>query len=377
MNNSNVLVSSTDHNPLKQLNDFKPQQQSAKRTATVWSQIFGSNRLIYHKNTRRVTYLSASTSYKCLLRDHSAVELTQLDKHCYRTLADVPADMDHYLMDLFWNKYNSILRVVDQNAFCKDQKSGGSASYSGFLHLVCLAMAVRFADKNRTGIKQIMADDKHSVFHREAKFLLDRELDNPQGCTVIQAVLILSDLESACGRDDLAAMHITTSCHLAFDFGLNIDCSSLELPETEMTFRRSLLRSCIIYDQAWALYLGRPTNIKLADISSVCLTSNTGSSLSSSPSGLQHAATNESASSHEDLHGQILDALLELSTLSAEIQALSQPILSPGAFGEESRLPDIAMLNTKLKAWAANLPPRLTWTAENIKDASRVFFLMQ
>ncbi|OQU97756.1 Fungal specific transcription factor domain-containing protein [Cladophialophora immunda] len=347
----------------------------SNRKSTVWNLIYGNDRLIYDKRTGRVSYLSASTSYKIFIKDHAALESTHLDKQSYRILADIPADLESYLMDLFWNQYNNTLRVVDQVKFKGDQSSGGTTYYSGLLHLVCLAMGFHYADKTRPGMQQITAEDKQSVFWREAKYMLDRELNDPGGLTTIQAMLILSDLECACGRDDSAALYITISCHLAFQFGLNIDCSSLNLPESKTKFRKDVLRSCIIYDQAWALHLGRPTNIKLADVASPCLntrSSNSGESALRPP----HAIASESTSSEDFLIEQILDALLELSELSSKIQGLAQPMLSPDAVGDEGRLVDVAMLDNKLKSWYSSLPPRLTWTPENVQDAPRAFFLI-
>ncbi|EXJ76461.1 uncharacterized protein A1O5_00969 [Cladophialophora psammophila CBS 110553] len=235
-------------------------------------------------------------------------------------------------------------------------------------------MGFRFADKSRPGMQQVILNDSSSVFQREAKFLLDRELEDPRGLTIIQAMLVLSDLECASGRDDLAGMHIATSCRLAFDFGLNLDCSRFGLSTEETKFRKDLLRSCLIYDQAWALYVERPTNMKISDISRSCLT-NRVSCLNDS-GVVQRKSRNESTGLNGDLHGHILDALLELSELSSKIQALAQPRLTFGSIADEDRLIDVAALDAKLKTWYSMLPARLTWTEENLRDAPRLFFII-
>jgi hypothetical protein len=322
---------------------------------------------MYDKEKGRISYFSPATCYKSYLKDHMPVESWHLDKASYHILADIPVDVDNYLMELFWNRYNNTLCVVDQQAFCRDQTSGGSTYYSGFLHLVCLAMGFRFANKDRQGMRQLALNDSCSVFQREAKYILDREIEDPRGLTIIQAMLVLSDVECASGRDDLAAMYISTCCRLAFDFGLNLDCSKLELSE-EIKFRKDLLCSCIIYDQAWALYLGRPTNMKISDIASSCLrrrVSNVDRPIS------------EQLSSDDDLRGQISDALLELSELNSKIQEIAQPRLTPGTIADENRLIEVAALDMKLKSWYTALPSRLTWTPENVKQAPRLFFMMQ
>ncbi|KIW99243.1 uncharacterized protein Z519_00906 [Cladophialophora bantiana CBS 173.52] len=343
------LDSINSHNSVRQRSASEPHQLT-NRKSTIWSLIYGPDRFIYDREKGRIHYFSPSTCYKRYLNsdDHATLKPSHLDKHSYRILAEIPVDLESYIMDLFWNRYNNTLCVIDRQAFQNDQSSGGSTYYSVFLHLVCLAMGFRFADESRPGMQQVMLNDSSSVFQREAKFLLDRELEDPRGLTIIQAMLVLSDLECASGRDDVAGMHIATSCRLAFDFGLNLDCSRFGLSSEETKFRKDLLRSCLIYDQAWALYVERPTNMKISDISRSCLT-NRVSCLNDS--GLfQRKPTDESTGLNGDLHGHILDSLLELSELSSKIQALAQPRLTFGSIADEDRLIDVAALDAKLKS---------------------------
>lgn len=337
--------------------------------------IYGPDRLIYDKARGRVHYFSPATCFKNYVKDYMTRESGSLDKWLYKILTDIPADLETYLMDIFWNRYNSTLCLIDQEAFCRDQANGASTFYSGLLHLACLAMAFHFANKDWPGMRQVALNDGSSVFQREVKYILDRELDNPRGLTTIQAMLVLSDTECACGRDDLAAMHVGTACRLAFDFGLNLDASSLGLPEAEVRFRNNLLRSCMIYDRAWALYLERPTNMKLCDISSCCLNTRVSEATSSSSSPQGSPVGGDL--SIIDIHGQLLDALLDLTEISSRISEVAQPRLVAGAIADENRLIDVAILDTKLKSWYAALPSQLKWTPENVKSAPRLFFMMQ
>lgn len=363
------------HNSIRKRSASEPQPGSSSKS-TVWTVIYGPDRLIYDRDRGRINYFSPATCYKNYLKDHMAVESWHLDKRSYRILADIPPDLESYLMDIFWNRYNNTLCVIDKQAFCRDQVNGGSMYYSGFLHLVCLAMAFRFADKDWPKMRQITLHDGCSILQREVKYILDRELETPRGLTTIQAMLVMSDMECTCGRDDLAAMHIAASCRLAFDFGLNLDCAGLGVSEAETKFRKDLLRSCMIYDRAWASYLGRPTNMKLCDISSACLPDrvSNGSNIDTS---LSESTGDELLSSEHDLHGQILDALLGLMELSTGIQEVAQPRLTPGTIADENRLMDVAALDTKLKSWSSTLPRRLKWTPENVKKAPGLFFMMQ
>lgn len=110
-------------------------------------------------------------------------------------------------MGLFWNRYNETFRVIDRKAFYDDMQSGGSTSYSGFLHISCLATGFLFADKKNRAMQHVTLPNKLSVFYREVKYLLDGEIENPQGLTTIQSMLVLSDVECTLGRDDVGGLY--------------------------------------------------------------------------------------------------------------------------------------------------------------------------
>lgn len=360
---------------IRQRSASEPQLDRSKKS-TVWTLIYGPDRLLYDKERGRVHYFSPSTCFKNYVRDNMTPEARSVDQWTNRILNDIPIDVDSYLMDLFWSRYNNILGIVDQQSFCRDQASGASTYYSGFLHLACLAMAYHFADKDRPGIRQVTLKNGSSLFHREVKYILERELESLRGLTTIQAMLILSDVECARGRDDLAAMHICTSCHLAFDFGLTLYSLDLGLTEVERHFRRKLLRSCMIYDRAWALYLGRPTIMKLCDISTSCLTIRVPKDTNSTASP-QGSLSDEPLSSDQDIQGRISDALLDLAELCLNIQEMVQPRVVQGTIADEDRLLEVTVADKKLRSWHSTLPPELRWTEENAKKAPPLFFMMQ
>lgn len=107
-----------------------------------------------------------------------------------------------YLMDLFWTHYNSVMHVLHKDAFEKDRDRGHTQFYSGFLHICVLAMSFRFADKSRLDIQKIAISNFESTLHREAKYMLDVELERPGGIPSVVALLLLGDLECGVGRDN-------------------------------------------------------------------------------------------------------------------------------------------------------------------------------
>jgi hypothetical protein len=136
-----------------------------------------------------------------------------------RIIRSLPLETYDYLMDLFWQFYNPVLHVLHQEAFNEDREMGRTQFYSGFLHVCVLAMGFRFANKERPDIKRISMPGMESTLHREAKYMLDQELERPGGIPSVIALLLLGDLECGVGRDNSGWMYAGMAVRLAFDIG--------------------------------------------------------------------------------------------------------------------------------------------------------------
>jgi hypothetical protein len=68
-------------------------------------------------------------------------------------------------------------------------------------------MGYRFADCSRPDMQRITVAPRESWLHREAKYMLDFELERPGGITSVVALLILGDLECGVGRDNLGWLY--------------------------------------------------------------------------------------------------------------------------------------------------------------------------
>jgi len=112
-----------------------------------------------------------------------------------------------YLMNLFWQHYNAVLHVLHQEAFQEDRDHGRTQFYSGFLHVCVLAMGYRFADRTRPDMQRISLPGRESTLHRDAKYMLDYELERPGGIPSVVALLLLGDLECGVGRDNLGWLY--------------------------------------------------------------------------------------------------------------------------------------------------------------------------
>jgi hypothetical protein len=117
-----------------------------------------------------------------------------------------PATYDH-LMRCFWEYYNSWQQVVDESAFEAGRTTHDARFYSVFLHLSMLAIGFRFADWDREDMKVIALGNRESTFHREAKSMVEAELEKPGDIPSVQALLMLADLECGVGRDTAGWMY--------------------------------------------------------------------------------------------------------------------------------------------------------------------------
>jgi hypothetical protein len=88
-----------------------------------------------------------------------------------------------YLMQTFFQKYNTVMHTVHEKSFWESRDQDSNQYYSGFLHICILAMGYRCADKSREDVKRLAGPEQiqDSTLHKEAKFMLDTELERPGG----------------------------------------------------------------------------------------------------------------------------------------------------------------------------------------------------
>jgi hypothetical protein len=134
----------------------------------------------------------------------SEMQVSEQSRRAERIIRSLPIETYDYLMDLFWQCYNPVIHVLHQDAFNEDREAGRTQFYSGFLHVCVLAMGFRSADKTRQDIQKIALPQMESTLHREAKYMLDHELERPGGIPSVVAMLLLGDLE--CGGKSFLAI---------------------------------------------------------------------------------------------------------------------------------------------------------------------------
>uniref|UniRef100_A0A8H7NGG6 Xylanolytic transcriptional activator regulatory domain-containing protein n=1 Tax=Bionectria ochroleuca TaxID=29856 RepID=A0A8H7NGG6_BIOOC len=253
-----------------------------------------------------------------------------------------------YLMTNFWEYYNSVIQVIDREAFEADRDSQHPKYYSSFLHICVLAMGYRGSDQTRDDMKKISLGNRESTLHREAKYMLDIELERPGGSRVFRRSC--SSVILNAGWEGIIRVGCMAN-RLAFDIGLHLDCRTDGMPEQEVCTRRMVMRAAVIYDKYWALFLGRPTSIKSQDISMELLSDKFSSSRPSicrrhwdrTCRGLRKVDPNNYFSMTE---------------------------------AEDNAYLHVVNLDRQLQNWYRRLPDHLAWKPANIKTAPYSFFLL-
>ncbi|KAK5034528.1 hypothetical protein LTS07_003449 [Exophiala sideris] len=176
----------------------------------------------YNETSGRLRYFGATTDfdiYSGVSPGPHVLDSREQERYGISVLKDVPPSVQDYLMDLYWKCFNSVIFVVHKEAFIDDQKRGHHGQYSAFLHITILAMGMRFADSSRPEISHLMlGSGGESRLQREARRLLEYELETPGGVPSVQALLILGDMEFAIGRENTGWMYVATgrlSCQMS------------------------------------------------------------------------------------------------------------------------------------------------------------------
>ncbi|KAK0912022.1 hypothetical protein LTR02_003129 [Friedmanniomyces endolithicus] len=297
-------------------------------------------------------------------QSREAVEQARRAEKIIRTL---PLETHDYLMQMFFHHYNGVLHVVHEEAFNEDREMGKTQFYSGFLHICILAMGYRFADKSRADMQRIALPDRESTLHREAKYMLDLELERPGGIPSVAALLILGDSEVGVGRDNVGWMYAGMAMRLAVDIGLHLDSSHTGMAEREIDIRRMTLWACVIYDRYWSLFLGRPTTMKSADLEIYSLSNR-----------FERLGTCKPAGPERSLNTRIYEALIDLMEIAgkivenAEHRKHAETLQNP----DQSAYFRMAAIDRELHNWAARLPQNLRYTEENRAFAPYSFYLL-
>lgn len=316
----------------------------------------------------QLRYFGPTTNYHVHSKNGSAAEFSKEASERFKridnVLQSISLETHDYLLNLFWQHYNTVMHVLHKEAFQEGMRSGRTHLYSRYLHVCVLAIGFRFADWTRPDMRKLLMGKRESTLHRAAKDLLDFELQHAGGIPSIVALLLLGDLECAVGRDNLGWMYAGMAFRLAFDTGLHLDTKASGLPQRDIDIRRMTIWACAIYDKYWSLFLGRPTSIKNSDLQITTLSKQFERLGACMPAGPENC-----------LETQIYEALLDLMELAGKITEKFEPDKADKTSEDDGYLRMLA-LDRQINSWYSRLPEPLRWTASNVKTGPLSFFLL-
>ncbi|KKY25831.1 putative nitrogen assimilation transcription factor nit-4 [Diplodia seriata] len=292
-------------------------------------------------------------------------DIVEHARRATKTIRLLSQETHEYLMDLFWEHFNAVLHVIHKDAFLEDYEHGSPHFYSPFLHICILAVGFRYADKTRSDIQRIALEPRESTFHREAKFMLDVELERPGGIPQVQALLLLANCECSVGRDHTGWLYSGMGVRLAFDIGLHLETRSSGLSEREVDVRHMTLWACVIFDKYWSLFLGRPTAIKSSDLEVYTLAKRFERLGACLPNGPELS-----------LETQIYEALIDLMEIAGKAAENREATAVAGGSFDRTDYRSLVALDRELNGWNSRLPEALKWESANIQTAPRSFFVL-
>jgi hypothetical protein len=275
-------------------------------------------------------------------------------------IRSVSHETHEYLMNLYWDCFNTSITIVDRETYEEDFVSRNTGYYSCLLHLCQLAMGFRFADKSRADIKTLARGAFESVFHQEGRYVIDAEIEMPKGLPTIAALLLLGDLECGVGRDNLGWMLHAMAIRIALDLRLNMAPSYNDSSPREAGLRKQTLWACTVYDCYWALFGQRPTTINLEEIE------------------FDHCAMDDPA------HHTFDPGIPNVSHLSSAYEALLELMSIAGRIYNDpgrTRTPRMIALHKsslarELQSWYANLHGSLVLTLDNTQSRAADILLL-
>jgi hypothetical protein len=93
-----------------------------------------------------------------------------------------------------------LLVTFPEADFRKDQEGGNHQWHSEFLHVCLMAMGSRFAGSAWPGRRKVISGERETLVHKKAKEIFESGGEKLSGLPMVQALLILGDMECGVGR---------------------------------------------------------------------------------------------------------------------------------------------------------------------------------
>ncbi|KAL2832642.1 fungal-specific transcription factor domain-containing protein [Aspergillus pseudoustus] len=176
--------------------------------------------------------------------------------------SELQSEVYKQLLTSFWRDHNTVMPIVHQDAFLFGMIKGIGLYYSSALHYAMCACAALMTGSHAQ--PQIVRTELFQI----ASKCLQEESSYPQ-ITTVQTLHILAVCEFMQGNMARGWLLSGNACRLLYALGLHRD-----MPETlpdlgfhaHQQVRQTVCWGSFILDRFWAMYLGRPPCMNIADI---------------------------------------------------------------------------------------------------------------
>lgn len=159
-------------------------------------------------------------------------------------------DVSQRLMSAFFKHQYQYSMCIYREFFLRDYDTGGGRHYSDLLLFAICATGALATNES------LLSD----VFANQAQALLYPSLNHPD-LTVLQALILLGQLEIGRGRASKGWLFCGMAFRLAHEMGLHLDPTNwhnAEDPDVEREILRRVYWAAFIVDKQLSLYFGRP-----------------------------------------------------------------------------------------------------------------------
>lgn len=133
--------------------------------------------------------------------------------HSYSSaLAILSASTQCYLSQLFWTTYNETFPFINKDLFSQSKAQNNTEYYSKSLEICIWLAGVRFANRDRADIAMLFVPHTDECkLHRLAKEAVEADMETLTSLPLIQAFLLLADIEASLGHYSAGWMYIGES----------------------------------------------------------------------------------------------------------------------------------------------------------------------
>ncbi|KAB5528787.1 hypothetical protein GE09DRAFT_396062 [Coniochaeta sp. 2T2.1] len=249
-----------------------------------------------------------------------------------------PDSVVDHLLNLYFHQFQSMLKIVDEDAFNAAKLAQSGPAYRESLLLAMLAAGSRFSD-DPVIRRRYFTRSGESVFVQRSKALLESEVRHAD-ITTVQALVILGEMETSVGNDMSGCMYAALVSRLIFDLRLDPAATQeLCLSDSEINVRHWILWGASVQDKYWAQCMERPLTIKSLDLQ-----------LSRMVSMFAKQSTGKPPTFRETIHECVLD-LMEIAREAVDFIY--------GSYTFRATVESYAKMcriDSKLDQWFVNLP---------------------